>query len=282
MALLLGLITAMALGVGDFIAGQVTKRVPTLIVVLYAQVFGALIMVPAAIISGHSLSFSAVIWGLLAGVSLGIGFMLYFRSLSLGKMGVVSSLTGILSAIIPVFTGLLIGERPGAGALFAVVLIVFAITFITKKEETGSETAVKSNTAVLAQAALAGILIGLFFVFLHIPGAGESMWTVSFAMTGSFLPVAAILFYRRADIYRVSKNALGYILANGFLQTFATITYVLGVNIGLMSIVALAGALSPLFTVICARVIINERLNKTQIAGFVLALTGVALLVVSS
>ncbi|WP_078596151.1 DMT family transporter [Evansella clarkii] len=281
MALLLGLITAMALGVGDFIAGQVTKRVPTLIVVLYAQVFGALIMVPTAIISGHSLTFSAVIWGLLAGVSLGIGFMLYFRSLSLGKMGVVSSLTGILSAIIPVFTGLLIGERPGAGALFAVVLIVFAITFITKKEA-GSQTPVKSNTAVLAQAALAGILIGLFFVFLHIPGARESMWTVSFAMTGSFLPVAAILFYRRADIYRVSKNAWGYILANGFLQTFATITYVLGVNIGLMSIVALAGALSPLFTVICARVIINERLNKTQIAGFVFALTGVALLVVSS
>lgn len=219
MALLLGLITALALGVGDFIAGQVTKRVPPLIVVLYAQGFGTIIMLPVAMVSGHSLTLTAIIWGLLAGISLSIGFLFYFRSLSLGKMGVVSSITGILSAIIPVFTGLLIGERPGAWALIAVVVIILAIILITKKE-TVRETPVKGNSAVFAQAALAGILIGLFFVFLHIPTAGESMWTVSFTMTGSFLAVATVLLIRRANFLRVSKSAWVYILANGFFADF--------------------------------------------------------------
>ncbi|MCD8510591.1 MAG: DMT family transporter [Bacillus sp. (in: Bacteria)] len=289
MALLYGLITAAALGVGDFIAGQVTKRVPTLLVVLYSQAFGAILMMPIALVSGHSLSFSAILWGSLGGLSLGIGFLLYFRSLSLGKMGVVSSVTGITSAIIPVFTGLMIGERPGTAALFAILLIICAIFFITKKD-TENHSPVKTSSiqvdrgkrsaSVLLQAFSGGILLGLFFVFLHIPPATETMWTVSFTMTGSFLAVAGLLLFRRADIrIRVNANSWAHIIGNGFLQTLATITYVIGVKIGLMSIVALAAALSPLFTVLCARLIINEQLNKFQITGIILALVGVALLV---
>jgi uncharacterized membrane protein len=280
MALVYGLITVISLGVGDFIAGQITKRVSTLIVVFYAQAFGVILMFPLALISGHSLSSSAVLWGVLAGISLGIGFLLYFHALSLGKMGIVSSVTGILSAMIPVLTGLFIGERPGTGALFAIMLIVIAIIPIAKKDSDEKTTAT-NNSKVLAQASGAGILIGLFFVFLHIPEAASSMWTVSFTMKGSFIGISVILLIRGATI-RVEKYAWAYIIGTGFLQTFAAITYVIGVNIGMMSIVALGGALSALFTVLCARLFINERLSKSQITGICLALTGIVVLVLST
>lgn len=280
MALLYTLITAMSLGVGDFIAGQITKRVSTLIVVFYAQAFGALVMFPVALISGHSLSSSAVLWGVFGGISLGIGFLLYFTALSLGKMGIVSSVTGILSAMIPVLTGLFIGERPGTWAIFSIILIVISIIPIAKKDS-NEQPIINNNTKVLTQASVAGILIGLFFVFLHIPQATSSMWTVSFTMTGSFLAVVAILLFRRAKI-RVKKNDWPFIIGTGFLQTFATITYIVGVNIGLMSIVALGGALSALFTVLCARLLINERLSKSQISGICLALLGIVILVLNT
>jgi drug/metabolite transporter (DMT)-like permease len=279
MALLYGLITALAFGAGDYIAGQVTKRVPTLLVVLYAQAFGAVVMLPAALVSGHLLSVSAVIWGLLGGLSLGLGFLLYFHALSLGKMGVVSSIAGILSAVIPVAAGLLIGERPGTAALAAIAMIILSIFLISKKDANGQTGG--TTPKVLLQSAAAGVLLGGFFIFLHIPASGESMWTVFFTMTGSFLGVAVLLIVRRADI-RVKKQAWPFILGNGFLQTFGAVTYVAGVNIGLMSIVALAGALSPLFTVIFARLLIQEYLNKFQISGILVALSGIALLVVTT
>ncbi|SES12803.1 EamA family transporter [Salipaludibacillus aurantiacus] len=246
MALVYGLVTAMAFGVGDFLAGQVTKRVPTLLVVLYAQLVGVMMMLPVGLLSGQAASVQAFIWGSLGGLSLGIGFLFYFSALSRGKMGVVSSVTGILSAIVPVATGLAIGERPGAGALIAVVLIAVAIILISKKEPEKQFTS-QAGSAVLIQAALAGVLIGLLFVFLHIPANDESMWTVFFTMTGAFTAVAALLIFRRANIFDINRKAWIFILANGFLQTFGAMTYVLGVSIGLMSIVALAGALSPLF-----------------------------------
>lgn len=279
MALLYGLITAFAFGAGDYMAGQVTKRVPTLLVVLYAQAFGAVVMLPVALASGHTLSIYAVIWGLLGGLSLGLGFLLYFHALSLGKMGVVSSIAGILSAVIPVSAGLIIGERPGTAALAAIGMIVLSIFLITKKDT--NEQSQETSAKVLLQSAAAGMLLGSFFIFLHIPASGESMWTVFFTMTGSFLAVAVILVIRRADI-RVKKRAWPFILGNGFLQTFGAVTYVAGVNIGLISIVALAGALSPLFTVIFARLFIHEYLSKFQISGIAVALTGIALLVVTT
>ncbi|MBU8906171.1 EamA family transporter [Desertibacillus haloalkaliphilus] len=39
---------------------------------------------------------------------------------------------------------------------------------------------------------------------------------------------------------------------------------------------------SPLFTVLFARLLINERLSKLQISGFWLALLGVSILVLST
>lgn len=278
MALLYGLVTAMAFGIGDFLAGQATKRVPTLIVVLYAQLFGTAMMLPIALISGHSISFTSGFWGLMGGVAIGIGFLFYFKALATGKMGVVSSITGTLSALVPVLTGLILGERPGTGALGAAAIIVIAILFISKKEPE-TESLAGTNSKILVQAALAGFLIGLYFVFLHIPAENESMWTVFFTMAGSFLAVLTVLFIRRANLLERHRDGLGLIFGNGFLQAFGTITYILGVSIGLMSIVALAGALSPLFTVLFARMFIQEKLTRQQLIGVFLALTGITLLV---
>ncbi|ADH97923.1 DMT family transporter [Salisediminibacterium selenitireducens] len=281
MALFLGLITAMAFGIGDFLAGQVTRRVPTLIVVLYAQLFGTVMMLIVASLTGFHMSLSSFWWGGLGGIAIGFGFLFYFKALAMGKMGVVSSVTGTLSAVVPVLTGLFLGERPGTFALVAVGIIMIAIVLISKKEVEG-DAEDGDGQKVLSFAAMAGFLIGLYFVFLHIPPETESMWTVFFTMAGSFLAVSSVLLFRRADFLTLNRTGLGYIFGNGFLQAFGTITYILGVSIGLLSIVALAGALSPLFTVLCAWLFIKEMLTVPQKWGITLALTGVVLLVLST
>ncbi|CAM4024951.1 DMT family transporter [Alkalicoccus chagannorensis] len=279
MALLYGLITAAAFGVGDFLAGQATKKVSTFVVVLYAQAVGAVLMLPVALFSAHTFSWEAAVWGSLGGAALGLGFLLYFHALSIGKMGVVSAVTGVSSALVPIIAGLGLGEQPGSGALIGILMVVAAIGLISKKEEGAALPSTSSK--VLLEALGAGLLLGLFFVFLHVPAAEEGMWAVSAAMTASFAAVAVTLLIRRENL-RLTRSSLSYTTFNGILQAFGAVTYVAGVNIGLMSIVAVAGALSPIFTVLCARTLIQERLSKIQWSGFTLALAGVAVLVFTS
>ncbi|NJP39250.1 DMT family transporter [Alkalicoccus luteus] len=278
MVLVYGLLTAVFLGVGDFLAGQTTKKVSAILVVFYAQLIGALFMMIIVSAGSYEFTLAATGWGLAAGIALGVGFMQYFKALSLGKMGIVASITGILSALIPVVTGIVTGERPGALSMLAIVLIVLAVIPIAKKDS--EDVSRSENLAIFTRAIAAGMLIGLFFVLLHIPEASSAMFSVTFTMIGSFAAVAILLLVNRQPM-KVKGSMWIYIAGTGILQTLATITYVNGVQIGMMSIVALGGALSALFTVICARIIIKESLNRTQLKGVGLALVGLTILVLS-
>ncbi|SES05215.1 DMT family transporter [Salisediminibacterium halotolerans] len=275
MALLFGLLTALMLGVGDFLAGRVTREAPVVLVVVYAQLIGALVMVPIVLTSGGALELTTVFWGALSGVSLGAGFMLYFRSLADEKMGIASALTGVASAVMPVAIGFSFGERPGAAALIGIVLVIIAVALISQKEP-ASVTDV--SRGAMQKAFVGGLLFGLFFVFLNVPASEQGMWAVLITMTSSFM-FTAVFLSGRVSHTPATAGFIKLIIPVGVLQCLGAVTYVLGVNIGLLSIVALAGAMSPVFTVLCARLIDNEQLTRIQTTGFALALAGITLLV---
>ncbi|GEL07372.1 DMT family transporter [Salisediminibacterium halotolerans] len=275
MALVFGLMTAMMFGVGDFLAGRVTREAPVILVVVYAQAIGALLMMPIVLAGGVPLELATVFWGALSGVSLGAAFMFYFRSLADEKMGIASALTGVASAVMPVVIGFGLGDRPGMAALIGIVLVIIAVALISQKEP-ASVTDV--SRGAMQKALVGGLLFGLFFVFLNVPAAEQGMWGVLITMTSSFIFTAAFLS-GRVNHTPATANFIKLMIPVGVLQCLGAVTFVLGVNIGLLSIVALAGAMSPVFTVLCARLIDNEQLTRVQTTGFAFALAGITLLV---
>lgn len=65
----------------------------------------------------------------------------------------------------------------------------------------------------------------------------------------------------------------------GLLQAAATLAFVVAVRMGLLSIIAVAGALSPAPTALMARLFQAERMSRVQLAGFFFALVGILLIV---
>jgi len=76
----------------------------------------------------------------------------------------------------------------------------------------------------------------------------------------------------------IPRRRLPGLVAVGVLDTGANVLYAFASVSGLVSVAAVLASLFPVVTVILARVVLHERLNRTQAAGVVLALTGVALI----
>ena len=94
----------------------------------------ALVLLGAlAAIVGGEVNQGAVFWGALCGVSQAFGVWWFYAALGTGPISVVSPLTAILVAGIPVGVGLALGERPGAIAAVGVVLALVAVVLVSRE-----------------------------------------------------------------------------------------------------------------------------------------------------
>uniref|UniRef100_UPI0024576A2C EamA family transporter n=1 Tax=Nocardia abscessus TaxID=120957 RepID=UPI0024576A2C len=115
-AVLLALAAAVGYGVSDFYGGVASRRVTALRVVIYSYPFSVLlVLAPLPFVSGTA-DPASLAWGAAAGVASGVAVWWFYAALADGPMAVVSPLTAVLVAGIPVLVGLLTGARPGPRA----------------------------------------------------------------------------------------------------------------------------------------------------------------------
>src|SRR3954454_22894088 len=98
-------------------------------VVFLTQFVGLVCITVVALVAGAShLTASDLAWGAAAGVCGGVGLALFYRALALGTMSVVSPVTGVVSAAVPLCAGVALGERPSFAAAVGIVLAVVAVS----------------------------------------------------------------------------------------------------------------------------------------------------------
>ncbi|ADC71530.1 MULTISPECIES: DMT family transporter [unclassified Thioalkalivibrio] len=291
MAFFLGLLTALGFGAGDFFGGLASRRIPALVVACYSQFLatGALLLiaVPLAGLPGPQ----ALIWGGASGLALALGLLAYYRGLAEGSMGLVAAITGVISALVPLGVGLALGERPGVLALVGIAAIVVAIGMISGGARKASprrlDQPVRGLIALargehpvkgLLDAVIAGVCFGLVFVFLDQAQAGSPLWPVVATSAVGALTLALVMLVLRPE-RGMSRSTFVLLALAGLFQAAATLAFVVAVRMGLLSIIAVAGALSPAPTALMARLFQAERMSRVQLAGFVFALLGIVLIV---
>ena len=73
-----------------------------------------------------------MIWGVLCGISQGLGVWWFYAALAKGPISVVSPLTAILVAGVPVAFGIAQGEQPGPPALVGIVVALLAVFLVSR------------------------------------------------------------------------------------------------------------------------------------------------------
>ncbi len=131
MVILLGLAAAVLYGSGDFLGGMATRRAHVLAVITVANTAAVIVALAAAAISPGSASLAGLAWGISAGLTGGLGLIIFYIGLATGPMSVVAPVSGLVSTVLPVAVALAEGERPGVGVYAGVIDVVANICYVT-------------------------------------------------------------------------------------------------------------------------------------------------------
>ncbi|MET8745490.1 EamA family transporter [Streptomyces sp. NPDC004728] len=273
-ALLLALGSSLAYGCADFLGGLGARKAHVLRTVMIAAPASLAVELLLWPVLGASFSLGAVGWGAASGVVSAAAFALLYRTLAIGPMNVLSPVTALVSAALPVGVGLLQGEHLGAAGLVGLPLALFAVVLVSAGR--GAGIARPSRTALLL-ALGAGAAIALQLIFLHqAPSdSGVAPLIIGRAVSSAVTLAVAGLMYRKLG---PERPAYAMSAAAGVLDSMANLMFLLAARSGDLTVVAVITALYPAGTVLLARGVLAERIHRGQLVGLGTAAVAVGLL----
>lgn len=282
MVLLFGFFTAIGFGAGDFFGGLASKQSPVISVSFYSQFTAAVLIGIIALFLGGIPDLNGFLWGMAAGISVGLGVIKYYRALSNGSMGLTATVMGVFSALVPFIVGFMIGERPSWIAITGVMVVIGALVLVTKpkvdkEQKMSAAKSTSQKRTELYDGIISGICFGFSFVFVGLATTVNPLWPVFFTAIGSLAPIL-VSQLMLTGVWPVIGKSWKTIVLAGVCQGFGFIAFGLAVLDGLISVVSVAGALSPIPTALIALVVLGERLSIIQTGGVIIALIGAVFL----
>ena len=280
MSVVLALLSALAYGVSDFLAGVAARRVNAVVVTLMAQAAAAAVSWVALPFTRQPVNGGALLWGPIAGAGAWAGTLFLYRGLARGRMSVVGPLSAVFTAAGSAIAGIALGDRPTVIEIVGVVVACAAVALVSVGVGRGAPRATRAPAGVI-DGALAGAGFTLLFVALNRAGGDAGLWPVALSQSTGLLLAAlfvAVLLARgavRADGHGSWWQAAA---VAGLLGGGATFAYFYATHLGLLTIAAVLTALYPAATVVLAVVVLRERLRRLQVLGLGLAALSVALL----
>jgi drug/metabolite transporter (DMT)-like permease len=294
------LAAALLYGSADFLGGVATRRARALSILPGSALAGLAIVLVAALASGESARLAGLAWGLAAGALGGVGLIIFYAGLAEGPMTIVAPTSALTATVLPVAVSVADGERASAavyaGALICLAAIVLVSAAGSPAQDGPTQDSAGQRAASLAgrlarrgfhiraigYGLAAGAMFGVFFIFLRNAGQSGAFWPIVSSRLAGFLiiVVAAAITRTRPVIAAGGRRLLLATFGSGILDASANVSYVLATRAGLFGLAVVLTSLYPGVTVVLARFVLGERLRPVQVAGLLLAASGVILVTI--
>lgn len=292
----LGLIGAIVYGGADFLGGLASRRLGAVRVTALSAVSGLALIAAALPLIGGTFSAEAVRLGILSGVTGAIALSLLYGCLAIGPMSILSPLTAVVSALVPLTVGLVGGERLSLVGWIAIGIALVAVVLVGFVPEKG---AAQPRLLGLAMAVGAGAMIGLFLVIIDrtpddsglVPLLLNRATSAAIMVTAAAVLVvvtrlrvprspdaAAAGGHGPAVLPAWAERAVLLAIACGAVDAVANVLLLLALRAGELTVVSVLTALYPAGTVILAAVLLRERVAPVQVVGLVLAFVAAGML----
>jgi drug/metabolite transporter (DMT)-like permease len=277
MATLLALLSSLLWGSADYHAGNLSKRLPSIVVLGINQAFGlafglVLILVTSGWVAPSFAHDSYLINGALAGMCGYAGLLCLYAGLSSGRMGVVSPISS-LSVLLPLgFAFVIKGDVVSTPVLMGIIAAIIGGFLASGPEMTQG---LPMRPVLLALGAALGF--GSALIFMAIGSQDSSLMTMVM-MRATTLLVSVGFFIKRGNMGGTSKKDIPLLAGIGIADFSANLLLGIATTKGLVSIAMVLGSLYPIATAVLAYIFLHERLHKAQYIGVALAVGGVALI----
>ncbi|HEX7323541.1 MAG TPA: DMT family transporter [Mycobacterium sp.] len=268
------LLSAVGFGVSDFAGGLAARRVHALRVVLLSYPVTMVLLSAAAVVVGGPIGAATVAWGSAGGVALALGGWWFYAALGSGPISVVSPLSAVLAAGVPVAVGLVTGERPSAVATVGIVLALVAVILVSREVSDADVRPHRFTAKVAFLTVGSGVAFGLNFVFIDRTPAESGLWPLMFARIAAAVLVIAFAAAIR-DLRFPAGTPMKLAFVASLLDTGGNIAMLLALRIAPLSLASVLISLYPVVTVVLAIAVLRERAHRWQVVGLVLALLAV-------
>ncbi len=187
-------------------------------------------------------------------------------------MSVVAPIAGV-SAAVPVTVGLATGDRPSQLQIVGIVVALTGVTLAAREHQEGE----RRVAAGVGLALLAALGFGGYFVPMHAAGEADFWWASLIFRATAFSVVAVTALAVRSSV-RVSRGDATFVAAVGLGDMLGNALFAASSQHGLVSVTSVLASLYPIVTVVLARIVLSERVDRGQEVGIVATLAGVVLI----
>jgi drug/metabolite transporter (DMT)-like permease len=265
------LLASVAWGVADFLGGLKSRTVPTIVVLLLAQVSGVLAIGIVVAVAANPPPIS-ILWAALAGLFGTVGLASFYRGMAVGSISIVAPIAAV-GAVVPVVFGIATGDEVSGLQLVGFALALGGVALASFERQVG-----EVRVAAGVPWAIAAVIgFGGYYVPMHAASEQDFLWAaLVFRATVGILALAAWLTVRPP--IRAARGHLRAIALIGILDTAGNALFAAAASLGEVSVVSVLATLYPVTTIALAALYLGERLDRLQLAGVASALTGVVLI----
>lgn len=279
MVTLLGILSALSFGIGDFLARFSSREVGFKNSLFWMLVVGALFYLILFSIFGEGLNPNSI--GLsnsfLSGILIMFGLLCLYRGLQIGPVSIVAPIT----AINPLFVFLIryaLGSEPSLLQWLSTLIVISGAIFVSFsansfQESLGLTKKQIKDSVIISFMASITLALGLIFS-QEATNTLDPLETVIYIRFFSLLGIAFIILYTKNKI-TLTKKAIPILFFQGILETSGYFCLVFAYAFDKASIAVVISSGFGLVTVVLARLILKEQISKLQSVGIILTFLGV-------
>jgi drug/metabolite transporter (DMT)-like permease len=258
-------------GFADFFGPLKGRTLGALRVLVYVQLGGLVVIALIVGARGKGPADAGVLFAIPAAISGTLGLYAYYRGMAVGAMSIVAPIAGI-SAAVPVVFGIATGDRPSLWQWLGIAAALAGVFLASREPGRGGKVAAGVGLALLA-----AIGFGGYFPPMHEAGNADFWWAaLIFRMTSASV-ILAVVAVRRPSL-AMPPVQVSLVALIGVGDMLGNLLFAAASTSGLVSITSVLASLYPIVTVVLARIILRERVARSQEAGIALTLAGVALI----
>jgi len=272
-AIVLALGASLSWGLADFFGPLQGRKLGVLRTLVYVEIAGLLVIALIVAVRGAGPQSAVALLAIPAAISGTLGLFAYYRGIAVGAISIVAPIAGV-SAVVPVIVGIASGESPSGLQLTGIGCALIGVFLAAREPRQGGETKLAVGVGL---AILAAIGFGGYFPFMHAAGNADYWWaSLIFRLASTGVILVAVAVQRPA--LGVPARILPWLALIGFGDMFGNLLYAAASTSGLVSVTSVLASLYPIVTVVLARIVLSERVARSQEAGIGLTLAGVVLI----